>query len=145
MCSKQKPKGMTPEGWDACLGQNNFSWKQWPLVPQLNGTWQTPWNKAFMCTLNEKFLQQSLLKVLVPENNNKRQPLIFLLKQTNYIVPGVVVIYLFQWMSWEAWERCWSPQQAGFWVAFINWFESAQEPFKAQMWKCQGKRSAFFT
>lgn len=145
MCSKQEPKGMNPESWDSCLGQNNlFCWKQRPLVPQLNGRWQTPWKKVVICALNENFLQQSLLEeVLVPEN--KRQLLIFILKQTNYIVPGVVIIYLFQWISWEAWERCWSPQQGGFWVAFINWFVSAQEPFTAQMWKRQGKRSAFFT
>lgn len=147
MCSKQKPKGMNPESWDACLGQNNlFCWKQQPLVPQPNRRWQTPWKKVVICALNENFLQQSLLKeVLVLENNNKRQPLIFILKQINYIVPGVVVIYLFQWMSWEAWERCWTSQQAGFWIVFINWFVSAQGPFKAQMWKCQGEHSAFFT
>lgn len=47
--------------------------------------------KQVICALNENFLQQSLLKeVLFPEN--KRQPLIFISKQTNDIVPGVAVI-----------------------------------------------------
>lgn len=54
--------------------------------------------EATICaSLKENFLQQSLQELLVPKNNNKRQPLIFIFNQTNVFVPG----FTSQWTSWE--------------------------------------------